>query len=76
MELDLHCLTCLHGVHSDKFTFPSVDEFQVKKSRQNHMLRCHGGWKVKRTEGCTGVGDKSTRIANNMYINKQNQTNI
>ena len=32
--------------------------------------------KVERTEGFTGGGDKSTRIANNMYLTKHNQTNI
>jgi len=35
----------------------------------------YAAWKVERTEGFTGVGEKSTRIANNMYLNKHNQTN-
>ena len=30
--IDLLYLTCLHGVHSDKFTFTSSDEFQVSKA--------------------------------------------
>lgn len=43
---------------------------------KSHDAMSYGGWKVECTEGCTGGGDKSTRIANNMYLNKQNQTYI
>jgi hypothetical protein len=54
----------------------TVTNLRLIKLAKSHAAMLYGGWRVKRTEVCIGGGDKSTRIANNMYLNKQNQINI